>query len=478
MPRATSSSRRGTSTSRCARLPTASSTARPRSTATSRARTTSSSRSGSHRTKAPMRSRATSSNRCSPASLRTFAPHSSPRTARSSRASPRLCPRQPTMRSHVTRSVTTLILVSGAALAFSACREAEPTAAAAAPVAQHGLDVPALTVGTADLESTLQISGNLAPRTRGGIFARLRGPLSHAAVEIGDRVRAGQTVATMDRREIDAQVDAAAAAVNVAHAGLESSEAALANAILEHERAQKLFDTGAISRQRLDAADTTRRSASAQRDLANASVAQAEAALRRAREVQRDATLTSPIDGVVVERNYDTGSFAGPGEKAVVVVADLRVLKLEAGVSELEARRLRTGMPARISVQARPGETLDGPPAAIRPEGDARHRHFAIEVRTSNPGSLLSGMYATAAIPLEHVSGALAVPRDAVTTRDGHRVVLKVDGTTVRELAITEWLSTGTHVEIANGLKAGVGSTADARGYGAPGTKVNPVFSR
>lgn len=382
------------------------------------------------------------------------------------------------MRSHVTHSVFTLIAVSGIALTLSACREAETAAAAAAPVVEHRVDVPAMKVGATDLESTLQISGNLAPRTRVAIFAKLPGTLSRVAVEIGDRVRAGQTVATMDRREIDAQVDAAAAAVNVAHAGLESAEAALANAVLEHERAQKLFDTGAIARQRLDAADTTRRSASAQRDLATATVAQADAALRRAREVQRDTTLTSPIDGVVVERNYDAGSLASPGDKPVVIVADLRVLKLEAGVSELEAGRLRTGMRARISVQARPGETFDGRLAAIAPEVDARNRHFAIEVRTNNPGSLLSGMYATATIPVEHVSGALAVPRDAVATRDGRRVVLKVDGTTVREAPVTEGLSNGTQVEIASGLTAGDVIVADARRDVAPGARVNPIFSR
>ena len=382
------------------------------------------------------------------------------------------------MRSHVTHSVFTLIAVSGIALTLSACREAETAAAAAAPVVEHRVDVPAMKVGATDLESTLQISGNLAPRTRVAIFAKLPGTLSRVAVEIGDRVRTGQTVATMDRREIDAQVDAATAAVSVAHAGLESAEAALANAVLEHERAQKLFDTGAIAKQRLDAADTTRRSASAQRDLAKATVAQADAALRRSREVQRDATLTSPIDGVVVERNYDAGSLASPGDKPVVIVADLRVLKLEAGVSELEAGRLRTGMRARISVQARPGETFDGRLAAIAPEVDARNRHFAIEVRTNNPGSLLSGMYATATIPVEHVSGALAVPRDAVATRDGRRVVLKVDGTTVREAPVTEGLSNGTQVEIASGLTAGDVIVADARRDVAPGARVNPIFSR
>ena len=383
------------------------------------------------------------------------------------------------MRNHAVRSITALLFLSGAALTAAACNEAETAAAAAAaPVAEHRVDVPAVTVAATDLESTLQISGNLVPHERVAIFAKLPGTLSRVAVTIGDRVRAGQTVAVLDRREIDAQVDAAAAAVNSAHAGLESAEAALANAILEHERAEKLFDAGAIPRQHLDAAATSRRATTAQRDLATANVGQADAALRRAREVQRDATLTSPIDGVVVERNYDAGSLASPGDKPVVVVADLRVLKLEAGVSELEAGRLRTGMPARISVQARPGETFEGRLAAIAPEVDPRNRHFAIEVRTSNPGSLLSGMYATATIPLARVPGALTVPREALTTRDGHRVVLKVDGNTVSEVPVTEGLSDGTHVQISDGLKAGDIVVADARRDVAPGTKVNPVFVR
>jgi RND family efflux transporter MFP subunit len=383
------------------------------------------------------------------------------------------------MRKHVARTFSALLLTIGAALTASACREAETEAAsAAAPVAEHRVDVPALTVSAMDLESTLQISGNLIPHERVAIYTKLPGTVSRVAVNIGDRVRAGQAVAVMDRREIDAQVDAAAAAVNVARASVESAEAALANAVLEHERAQKLFDSGAIARQQLDAAATTRRSATAQRDLANANVAQADAALRRAREVQRDATLTSPIDGVVVERNYDAGSLASPGDKAVVVVADLRVLKLAAGVSELEAGRLQPGMQARISVQAKPGEVFDGRVAAIAPEVDPRNRHFTIEVRANNPGALLSGMYATASIPLEHVSGALAVPRDAVTTRAGHRVVLKVDGDTVHEVAVIEGVSDGTQIQIANGLKAGDVIVSDARRDVTAGAKVNPVFSR
>ena len=383
------------------------------------------------------------------------------------------------MRSRVSHPVTILILLSGLPWTLSACSSAEPTAAASAPpVAEHRVDVPALTVGTTTLESTLQISGNLVPQTRVAILAKLPGTLSSIAVQIGDRVRAGQTVAVMDRREIDAQVDAAAAAVNVAHAGLESAEASLANAVVEHERSERLLEAGAIPRQRLDETQTGRRAATAQRDLAKANVAQAEAALRRARETQRDTILTSPIDGVIVERNYDAGSLVGPGEKPVVAIADLRSLKLEAGVSELEAGRLRTGMPARIAVQARPGDVFEGRLAAIAPEVDPRNRHFTIEVRTANPGTLLSGMYATATIPTERVADVVAVPRDAVTTRGGRRIVLKVEDGAVREAPVTEGFSNGTQVQISNGLTRGDVIVADARRDVAAGTKVNPIFSQ
>jgi RND family efflux transporter MFP subunit len=378
------------------------------------------------------------------------------------------------------RNVFIVILAVGTlALATAACNSSEPTAAAATTPVEHRVDVPALTVGVADIESTLQISGNLMPQTRVGVLSKLPGTLSRVAVDIGDRVRAGQVVATLDRREIDAQVDAAAATVNVARAGIEAAEAALANALLELDRNRNLFERGAVPRQRLDTAETARRASAAQRDLANANLAQAEAALRRARELQRDATLTSPIDGVIVERNYDAGSLVGPGDKPIVAVADLRVMKLEAGVSELEAGRLRVGMPVRVSVQARPGDVFEGRLAAIAPEVDARNRHFAIEVRVPNPASvLLSGMYGSAAIPLERAEQVVAVPRDAVTTRNGARVALKIDNDTIREVPVTEGLANAAVVQIAAGLQSGDTIVSDARRDVAAGVKVNPVFAK
>ncbi|MGE0863874.1 MAG: efflux RND transporter periplasmic adaptor subunit, partial [Vicinamibacterales bacterium] len=313
--------------------------------------------------------------------------------------------------------------------------------------------------------------------SRVAVKPKLPGAIERMLVDIGDAVTIGQTIATIDRREIDAQADAAVATVNVGKAALETAEAALANAVLEHDRAKNLFEKGALPRPRLDGAQTAHRSAVAQRDLAAANLAQADAALRRAREVQRNATITSPVTGYVVERNYDAGAI--PGDLPVVVVADMRQMKLEAGVSELEAGRLRVGLKAEVSVQAKPGQTFDGQLAAIAPEVDERNRHFMVDVRVPNgSGALLSGMYATARIIESTATNAVLVPKDAVMTRDGKRIVQKVAGDTVSTVEVREGLADGTRVQILSGLAAGDTVLADARRQIPAGSKVRGVAAK
>lgn len=364
-----------------------------------------------------------------------------------------------------------------ATMGLAGCQS--PEAAQDSPVAvePQPVDVPVIAVERGVLEAALEVSGTLAPRSRVPVKPRLPGALDRVLVDIGDAVAAGQTIATIDRREIDAQADAAEAAVAVAKAGLDNADAALANARLEDDRARVLFEKGALPRQRLDGAETAHRAARAQRDLAAATLTQAEASLRRAREVQRDAVLQSPVTGFIVERNYDAGTI--PGDRPVVVVADLRQLKLEAGVSELDAGRLRVGMKARVEVQARPGETFEGELAAIAPEVDARNRHFRVEVRVPNAShGLLSGMYATARVIQSVEADALLLPREAVATQDGRRVVMRVQGDQVTPVAITEGATDGARVQVLSGLSAGDRVLADARRPVAAGTKVRAIEAR
>ncbi len=117
-----------------------------------------------------------------------------------------------------------------------------------------------------------------------------------------------------------------------------------------------------------------------------------------------------------------------------------------------------------MSVQAKPGERFTGQLAAIAPEVDERNRHFRIEVRVANPdGTLLAGMYATARLVVAAADNALTLPREAVTTRDGKRVVLKVDADKVTPVTVVEGLNDGRLVQIVSGLSAGDQVIADAR---------------
>jgi HlyD family secretion protein len=373
-------------------------------------------------------------------------------------------------------------LIGIASAVFLAASAAACGGAAAAPdkkETQAEAPAPAVQVVNATsavLESAIEISGNLAPQARVGIMPKLGGTLDRVLVDLGDRVNEGTIVATLDRREIDAQVDAAAAAVAVAKASLDAAEAAVTNATREVERARNLIEQGAISKQQLDAAETANRTASAQRELSRANIAQAEASLRRAREVQRDTTLRSPISGVVVERNFDAGSLVGPGDKPVVAVADNRVLKLEAGVSELEVGRLKAGLPATITVTALPGRTFQGRIVALAPEIDLRNRHFRIDVRVANAdGALLGGMYAVARVVTARVEAAVLVPREAVFSRAGQRAVYVVSGDRAVVTPVKEGLTDGTRVQIVSGVTAGTKVVADARREIAEGVKIRPI---
>jgi len=368
-------------------------------------------------------------------------------------------------------------IILSSSLFMAACKSTSTTAEAAPDTMADTptiVDVMVVTATVGTVESALEVSGTLTPRSRVAVKPRLPGTIDRILVDIGDAVSAGQTIATIDRREIDAQADAAVAAVAVAKAALAAAEASLANAVLEHERAKNLFEKGALPRQRLDAAQTAHRASVAQRDLANANLAQTDAALRRSKEVQSNANVTSPVTGFIVERNYDAGAM--PGDRPIVVVADLRELKLEAGVSELDAGRLRVGMKATVNVQAKPGETFQGQLAAIAPEVDERNRHFKIDVRVPNTGrTLLSGMYATARLIEATSANALLLPKEAVTTRDGKRIVQKVQGDTVTAVEVVEGLSGGGQVHIIKGLSAGDQVFADGRRQLAAGTRVRGV---
>jgi multidrug efflux pump subunit AcrA (membrane-fusion protein) len=290
----------------------------------------------------------------------------------------------------------------------------------------------------------------------------MSGTLTKVLVDIGSRVRAGQTVALQDTRELDAQVDAATAAVAVAKASLEQAEASLANAKLEYDRSKNPTEKGALARQRLTR--RTRRCAPRRRSaILRKRPATGRGLFRRARSVsRRDPHRSDLRRGCRAQLRQRRAGRAGDN-KGVVVVADTGELKLQPAC-QARRRSSESRHAALISVQARPGQTWTGRLVALAPEVDARNRHFQIEVRVQNAGDeLLSGMYATAAIETGRVSAGVLVPREAVATRDGALVVFRVADGAVSAVRVSQGLGNETQVQILSGLSAGDQIVADGR---------------
>ena len=131
-----------------------------------------------------------------------------------------------------------------------------------------------------------------------------------------------------------------------------------------------------------------------------------------------------------------------------------------------------------MTIQAQPGQVFDGHVTAVAPEVDARNRHFRVEIKVVNKGgAMLSGMSATARIPIATAEGP-TVPREAVFDRNGSRAVYRIQGDTVSIVTVTEGLSDGKRVVLTSGVQPGDTIVSDARREVTAGARVRVVESR
>jgi multidrug efflux system membrane fusion protein len=217
------------------------------------------------------------------------------------------------------------------------------------------------------------------------------------------------------------QVDAAQAQIDGARAQLAGSQGKLdgvraqlaaAQAAVKGARAQIDASQAKIegARSQLAAAQAGARGVRAQQESARAAVGGARATLAGAKLPLQDATLRSPMDGLVLKRQIEIGTLVAPGT-AGFTVADVRQVKVVYGVPDVVVGQLRLGSPQTITVEAVPGTRFRGRITAISPSADPKNRVFQVEVTVPNPRRQLEvGMIAS----LELAGARLAQPMDVV----------------------------------------------------------------
>ena len=300
-----------------------------------------------------------------------------------------------------------------------------------------------------DVSETLLFTGELASPLAVEVKPKIQGRLEKleraggAPTTEGVEVKAGDVIAEIDRRELDAQVA-------LAEAQARQAEVALDDRARERQRLEALFAEAVATEQARDAAVTAHESA-------KASLAQAQAQLKLA-EVNLDETkIRAPMDGVVAERRADPGAMVGPAT-AIVRIAQMDPLRLMLAIPARLLPLLEEGKTrVVVSMDAWPGRETECTLARIFPEADPATRTVRAEVLLDNPkqaGSwpLRPGMYATAQLTLASRPGALAVPAAAVIRVLDRQLVFTVRDGVARATPVKTGIRDGAFVEILEGL--------------------------
>ncbi len=327
----------------------------------------------------------------------------------------------------------------------------------------------------------LTASGYVVAQRRAAVASKATGRLVELRVREGSVVKKDEIIARLDASDVEAGILAAQAGVRMAEAGLRQAEAGLrqaqieqANADAELARSKSLLAQAFVSAQAVDAAqrraDAARASAAAAQAAiaqAQASVGQAQAQLKVQRVTEDYALIRAPFDGVVLVKNANVGDMITPfssaagAQGAVVTMADMSTLEVEADVSEGNLAKARTGQPVEIVLDALPDTRFRGSVAGIVPTVDRAKATVMTKIRFDRlDPRILPEMSAKVTILSQAATDAdqrpvLATNPLAVVERDGKKVVLRVRDDTVEIVEVTPGRKIGDNLELQGALKSG-----------------------
>jgi HlyD family secretion protein len=265
------------------------------------------------------------------------------------------------------------------------------------------------TLQRGDVRVQVSATGTLDAVTTVQVGSQITGTINALYADFNSQVKKGQVLALIDPTFLKAQVAQS-------EADLERARVTQRQAERDLSRQEPLRTQGLASQADIDAAETAL-------DAARASVKSAEAALTRAKTNLAYATITSPIDGIVVSRDVDVGQTVAASLSAptlFTIAQDLTQMQLEAAVDEADIGMVRGDQSVTFTVDAFPDRTFTGTVQQIRlaPKTEQNVVSYTVVVRVPNPDQrLLPGMTANATFLIDEARGVLRVPAAALRYR-------------------------------------------------------------
>jgi RND family efflux transporter MFP subunit len=325
--------------------------------------------------------------------------------------------------------------------------------------AQEAPPVETIRVGLAPPTQTLTLPGETRGWYTSTIFARVNGYVAKWIVDIGDRVKKDQVLATIDTPELDAQLEAAQAQLRASDAEVKVREADVEFAKTTYERWAG-SPRGVVSDQEREDKKARYAMAIAQLNAARARVTLDQANVDRLSFLSNFKKVTAPYEGVITERRVDIGDLVTAGSTTsttpLYVIAQSQQIRVFINVPQAAVADIGDGTPAQVTASEYPNRTFKGKVARTSQSIDLRARTQRTEVDLSNEDrALLPGMYVQVTFRLKPTT-FVQVPASALLFRaTGPQVALITGNETVRFQDVTIARDNGNVVELASGLSAG-----------------------
>lgn len=355
-------------------------------------------------------------------------------------------------------TTTALGFIFMAVLVFTACGEKK-----------NEVSYEKALVTKGDIINSVTATGTIEPVTKVEVGTQVSGIISKIYVDYNSEVKKGQVIAELDRTNLISELNSAGSNLNAAKSELDYQ-------CLNHERMKTLYEKGLISANEYETAKLGL-------DQAQSTYSARQEAVRKAQTNLGYATITSPIDGVILSKSVEEGqtvaaSFSTP--TLFTIAQDLTDMRVIANVDEADIGGVREGQRVSFTVDAYPGEAFNGEVTQVRQEGTVESNVVTYEVVISAPNNELKLKPSLTAnvtiftlekqdvlyIPTKAMrftpSPETIAPEDQIIDRNSPKKVWVKEGHNLKAIAIETGISNGTLTEVTKGIAEGTEIIVDA----------------
>lgn len=316
-------------------------------------------------------------------------------------------------------------------------------------------------VASANIQNSITATGTIEPVTSVTVGTQVSGIVSKLYVDYNSEVRKGQVIAELDKTNLMSELNTSKANLNSAQSQLNYQQA-------NFNRYKQLYDKGLVSADDFESARLSYQQA-------NQQVAQARESVKRAQTNLGYATITSPIDGVVLSKAVEEGqtvaaSFNTP--ELFTIAQDLTNMQVIANVDEADIGNVKPGERVTFTVDAYPEDTFNGTVKQVRQQATTTNNVVTYEVVISAPNGdlkLKPGLTASVTIFTQELQGVLSVTAKAlrytptqetvgmrkIVDTKGKNKVWTLEGNNIVAHSVNIGMTDGTHTQILSGIKEG-----------------------